>query len=87
MGRPIVPANLLRTRYVPHILAFPVTHLRGGITGSDGFVAINNADSEWSTTFKTGLPGGSYCNIIDGSMSYDGRCTGSAYVSFPILLL
>lgn len=47
--------------------------------GSVGFVAINNEDSAWSTTFKTGLPGGSYCNVIDGSPSYDGTCTGSAF--------
>jgi hypothetical protein len=44
----------------------------------DGFVAINNADSEWSTTFMTGLPAGSYCNVIDGS-SQKGTCTGTAY--------
>ncbi|KAH9054684.1 glycoside hydrolase family 13 protein [Lactarius vividus] len=46
--------------------------------GSDGFVAINNADSAWSTTFMTGLPGGSYCNVIDGSLSPEGTCTGAA---------
>jgi len=43
-----------------------------------GFVAINNADSAWSTTFKTGLPAGTYCNVIDGS-SQSGICTGSAF--------
>ncbi|KAI9456012.1 glycoside hydrolase [Lactarius psammicola] len=47
--------------------------------GSDGFVAINNADSEWSTTFMTGLPGGSYCNVIDGSSFHEGTCTGTAF--------
>ncbi|KAI9456014.1 glycoside hydrolase [Lactarius psammicola] len=46
--------------------------------GSLGFVAINNADAEWSTTFMTGLPGGSYCNIIDGT-SVAGVCTGAAF--------
>ncbi|KAI0246821.1 glycoside hydrolase [Lactifluus subvellereus] len=46
--------------------------------GSLGFVAINNADSAWSTTFATGLPGGSYCNVIDGS-SLPGVCCGSAF--------
>lgn len=47
--------------------------------GSDGFVAINNADSEWSTRFATGLPGASYCNIIDGSSSSGDTCTGTAF--------
>ncbi|KAF8259045.1 glycoside hydrolase family 13 protein [Lactarius quietus] len=47
--------------------------------GSDGFVTINNENSSWSTTFKTGLPSGSYCNVIDGFSSYDGTCTGSAF--------
>ncbi|KAI9429333.1 glycoside hydrolase [Lactarius indigo] len=46
--------------------------------GSLGFVAINNADSEWKTTFKTGLPAGSYCNVIDGT-SVAGACTGTAF--------
>ncbi|KAI9433227.1 glycoside hydrolase superfamily [Lactarius indigo] len=41
--------------------------------GSDGFVAINHEDSAWSTTFMTGLPGGSYCNVIDGSSSPEGH--------------
>ncbi|KAF5379275.1 hypothetical protein D9757_010696 [Collybiopsis confluens] len=31
--------------------------------GSLGFVAINNADSAWSTTFTTSLPAGSYCDV------------------------
>lgn len=48
-------------------------------TGSLGFVAINNADSAWSTTFATGLPGGSYCNVIDGSYLL-GICSGTSYV-------
>ncbi|KAH8996004.1 glycoside hydrolase [Lactarius akahatsu] len=51
--------------------------------GSDGFVAINNADSAWNTTFMTGLPGGSYCNVIDGSSSPEGTCTGTAFTIGP----
>ncbi|KAI9429334.1 glycoside hydrolase [Lactarius indigo] len=46
--------------------------------GSDGFVAINHEDSAWSTTFMTGLSGGSYCNVIDGSSSPEDTCTGAA---------
>jgi hypothetical protein len=47
-----------------------------GGTGTAGFVAINNVDDPWSTSFSTGLPTGSYCNVIDGSAS-DGFCSGT----------
>ncbi|KAH9058949.1 glycoside hydrolase [Lactarius deliciosus] len=46
--------------------------------GSLGFVAINNADSEWSATFMTGLPAGSYCNVVDGT-SAAVMCPGTAF--------
>ncbi|KAF8153814.1 glycoside hydrolase [Crassisporium funariophilum] len=44
--------------------------------GSIGFVAINNADSQWSATFSTSLPAGSYCDVISGKVS-SGACTGT----------
>ncbi|KAH9896766.1 glycoside hydrolase [Cubamyces lactineus] len=47
--------------------------------GALGFVAINNADSEWSTTFTTSLPDGSYCDVISGTSS-KGNCTGSSFI-------
>ncbi|KAI9429653.1 glycoside hydrolase superfamily, partial [Lactarius psammicola] len=63
-----------------------VSHSRQRIaffsTGSLGFVAINNADSEWNTTFMTGLPGGSYCNVVDGMP--DGRSVHWGCVLFTI---
>ncbi|KAJ7056015.1 glycoside hydrolase [Mycena amicta] len=46
--------------------------------GSLGFVAINNADSSWSTTFTTSLPNGAYCDVISGTSS-GGACTGSGF--------
>ncbi|EKM53320.1 glycoside hydrolase family 13 protein [Phanerochaete carnosa HHB-10118-sp] len=46
--------------------------------GSLGFVAINNADTVWSTTFTTSLPDGTYCDVISG-VSSSGMCTGSAF--------
>ncbi|PIL31175.1 hypothetical protein GSI_05872 [Ganoderma sinense ZZ0214-1] len=46
--------------------------------GDRGFVAINNADSAWSTTFSTSLPNGSYCDVVHGS-AFDGFCTGSSF--------
>jgi len=46
--------------------------------GSLGFVAINNKDTAWTTTFATGLPAGSYCNVIEGP-SQRGMCSGTAF--------
>ncbi|KAJ7064448.1 glycoside hydrolase family 13 protein [Mycena amicta] len=46
--------------------------------GSLGFVAINNADSAWSTTFTTSLPDGAYCDVISGK-STSGACTGFGF--------
>ncbi|PIL31197.1 hypothetical protein GSI_05895 [Ganoderma sinense ZZ0214-1] len=46
--------------------------------GALGFVAINNADSAWSTTFSTSLPDGSYCDVVHGSAS-GGNCTGGSF--------
>ncbi|KAF7326251.1 Alpha-amylase [Mycena kentingensis (nom. inval.)] len=46
--------------------------------GSAGFVAINNADSAWSTTFTTSLANGAYCDVISGK-STNGACTGTGF--------
>ncbi|KAK0479061.1 glycoside hydrolase [Armillaria luteobubalina] len=46
--------------------------------GSAGFVAINNAASDWTTSFTTSLADGSYCNVIGGK-STSGTCTGSGF--------
>ncbi|KAL1745528.1 glycoside hydrolase superfamily [Schizophyllum fasciatum] len=43
--------------------------------GSAGFVAINNGDSEWSTTFTTSIADGSYCDVISGFSN--GTCSGN----------
>ena len=44
--------------------------------GKAGFVAINNSDQGWNTSFQTSLPAGKYCNVIDG-VKNGGSCTGS----------
>jgi glycosidase len=44
--------------------------------GRAGFVVINNTDQDWSSTFQTSLPAGTYCNVIDG-VKNGGSCTGS----------
>ncbi|PPR00074.1 hypothetical protein CVT24_008976 [Panaeolus cyanescens] len=46
--------------------------------GSAGYVAINNADSAWSATFRTSLPDGTYCDVISGKSS-GSSCTGASY--------
>lgn len=46
--------------------------------GSSGFVAINNEDGEWSPTFSTGLPDGTYCDVYAGPKGNNG-CAGATY--------
>lgn len=33
-------------------------------------------DSAWNTTFSTSLPDGLYCDVISGTNSSSGKCTG-----------
>ncbi|KAK0244972.1 glycoside hydrolase [Armillaria nabsnona] len=47
--------------------------------GSAGFVAINNAGSDWSSSFTTSLADGSYCDVVSGTSS-NGTCTGSVFI-------
>ena len=42
-------------------------------TGGIGFVAINNEDQAWASTFKTDLADGQYCDVINGQPRR-GRC-------------
>jgi alpha-amylase len=53
----------------------------GSVTvgGALGFVALNNDTSSWSTTFATGLPAGTYCNVINGTLS-GSSCTADVVV-------
>ena len=44
-----------------------------------GFVALNNDTAAWTTTFETGLPGGTYCNVVNGTLS-GGSCTADVVV-------
>ncbi|KAE9394317.1 alpha-amylase-domain-containing protein [Gymnopus androsaceus JB14] len=46
--------------------------------GDLGFVAINNDDFDWSTTFATSLSDGTYCDVITGVVS-SSSCTGSNF--------
>ncbi|KAE9394319.1 glycoside hydrolase [Gymnopus androsaceus JB14] len=46
--------------------------------GNRGFVAINNDDYPWSTTFMTSLRNGTYCDAITGVVS-SRSCTGSSF--------
>ncbi|WP_409421591.1 alpha amylase C-terminal domain-containing protein [Pseudaeromonas sp. ZJS20] len=44
--------------------------------GSKGFVVINNTSNSLTSTLQTGLPAGTYCNILAG----DDLCSGSNIV-------
>lgn len=48
--------------------------------GSVGYVAINNAFTNWTSTWNTGLPAGTYCNIIS-SANLTTPCANSITVS------
>jgi len=70
-------------RGIVYLRLFPERQqLTLGVTGSSGFVAINNQDSEWSATFATGLDPGRYCNVFEGPPSRD-MCNGNSYVVGP----
>uniref|UniRef100_A0A4W3I3T6 Alpha-amylase n=1 Tax=Callorhinchus milii TaxID=7868 RepID=A0A4W3I3T6_CALMI len=43
--------------------------------GNKGFLAINNDDLNMNVTLQTGLPGGTYCDVISGQKE-NGSCTG-----------
>ncbi|KAJ1305174.1 hypothetical protein OPQ81_000205 [Rhizoctonia solani] len=43
--------------------------------GNSGFVAINNEDWEWTRTFQTSLPSGTYCDVASGKKE-GSNCTG-----------
>jgi alpha-amylase len=45
--------------------------------GAKGYVAINNSGTTLNRTFATGLPAGTYCDVISGAAS-GGKCTGTA---------
>ena len=50
--------------------------------GNKGFIAINNGDTWMKEHLFTGLPPGGYCDVISGSRSSTGGCTGRiVYVS------
>lgn len=43
--------------------------------GDKGFIAINNEDHQLNENLQTGLPEGTYCDVISGNKE-EGRCTG-----------
>ena len=49
--------------------------------GNVGFVALNNSTSAWSRTFYTGLPAGTYCNVVHGLKNAAGNACGSDSVT------
>ncbi len=49
--------------------------------GNIGFVALNNGTSVWHAGLDTGLPGGTYCNIVHGLRSPAGSSCASDSVT------
>ncbi|KAF6737359.1 Pancreatic alpha-amylase [Oryzias melastigma] len=43
--------------------------------GNRGFIVFNNDDWALDVTLNTGLPGGTYCDVISGNKD-GGSCTG-----------
>ncbi|XP_078011114.1 alpha-amylase 1-like [Phascolarctos cinereus] len=43
--------------------------------GNKGFIVFNNDDRALSSNLQTGLPAGTYCDVISGD-KIDNRCTG-----------
>jgi len=46
--------------------------------GSKAWVALNNGSSAVTHTFETGLPTGTYCDLIHGSGNSTGTCSGGS---------
>ncbi|NVM78441.1 alpha-amylase [Duganella sp. SG902] len=49
--------------------------------GAKGFVAINNENAVWNATLQTGLPAGTYCNVVHGVLNAAGTACGSDSVT------
>lgn len=47
--------------------------------GNKGFFVLNLEGSDLDQTFQTGLPAGTYCDVISGNYE-NGRCTGEQVV-------
>ena len=45
--------------------------------GAVGFVALNNSTTAWTRTFTTGLPAGTYCNVVHGVKNAAGTACAS----------
>jgi alpha-amylase len=80
--RPV--SNMVKFRSVTN--GHPVTNWTTGSgsqvafsRGTKGFVALNNSTSAWSRSFATGLPAGTYCNVLTGERNAAGTgCTGDS---------
>ena len=53
------------------------SHLIAYSRGAKGWIAINDGPKPKTKTFSTGLPKGTYCDIIHGTFS-GGSCSGKS---------
>ena len=49
--------------------------------GNVGFVALNNTTAAWTRSFYTGLPAGTYCNVVHGLKNAGGTACASDSVT------
>ncbi len=59
-----------------NIVSGSKNHLAFG-RGAKGFVAINDDAAPWTQSFQTGLPAGTYCNVVHGLLAPDGTTCAS----------
>lgn len=61
----------------------PAGNVIGFGRGATGFVAINNTGAAHTATYTTGLPDGSYCNVLDGCATSVTVASGRAVLTVP----
>ena len=55
---------------------------RGAVGATTAFIVINNDGYGLSQSLQTGLPAGSYCDIISGNLE-NGNCSGKTVTVLP----
>lgn len=61
----------------------PQANLIGFGRGSAGFVAINNNEKEVAANFRTDVPDGTYCNVVDDCQTEVSVSGGTASLTLP----
>jgi alpha-amylase len=78
------PMVVFRNATAGHGMSNIQTATRGTLAfsrGNIGFVALNNGPSVWHAALDTGLPAGTYCNIVHGLRAPAGSSCASDSVA------